>query len=117
MEQYLRPDEVEDKIKNATDDLNKKIEEYKKQNENLTKTNELLTKELANLKVELDRANSATQTTLKERELFDKEADRQTKRHISDSENSAAVWKSVAAIVSATIGIVATVITCILKFC
>ena len=116
MDKYLRPDEVEEKIKNATDDLNKKIEECEKRNENLTKANELLTKELANLKVELDRANSATQTTLKEREMFDKEADRQTKRHISDSENSAAVWKSVAAIVSATIGIVATVITCILKF-
>ena len=116
MEQYLRPDEVEDKIKNATDDLNKKIEEYKKQNENLTKTNELLTKELANLKVELDRAHSETQTTLKERELFDKEADRQTKRHVSDSENSASIWKSVAGIVSATVGIVATVITCIFKF-
>ena len=75
-----------------------------------------MTKELANLKVELDRANSATQTTLKERELFDKEADRQTKRHVSDSESSASIWKSVATVVSAAVGIVATVISCIFKF-
>ena len=104
------------KISNRVDSITEKFVEYKKQNENLTKTNELLTKELANLKVELDRANSATQTSLKERELFDKEADRQTKRHVSDSENSASIWKSVATVVSAAVGIVATVITCILKF-
>lgn len=116
MDKYLRPDEVEEKIKNATNDLNKKIEEYEKRNENLTKTNELLTKELANLKVELERANSATQTTLKEREMFDKEADRQTKRYVSDSESSASFWKSVATVVSATVGIIATVVTCIFKF-